>query len=331
MLSQWGGWVSLGGQFEGQPGAIAWGADNRINVLAPLSPGRNFSSIRYSGGAWWPDWKILSQTIGSAVTTCVMNINGTQRADIWVRAPANRNASVLHAMFYYAANAWSLENGGGWDVVPGGDLATATPPAVVCRDASTTPHDLVVYGRNGGTVRHIQWSNTTGTWSGWNDRGGAFVGSPMLVALTGNRVDFFGTGTDGAVYHFQWVSGVGYTALESLGGRFQSDPAAVVTGANRIDVVALSAENNRLQHRALIRGAWSPEWEDIGNDLTAVHSAPLLLRFGPEPAQVAVLVLGAGNTLRFALWNITQSESWAAGLSPFADVGGEFSTSWFDA
>ncbi len=266
----------------------------------------------------------MKKPIGSPVATCITQRNGTQQADIWVRSPAGDNRGILHSWFDYEANKYTIETED-WDAHPGGDAASM--PAVVCHDRNTK-YDLVIYNRDSGSVQHNQYLNDSDTWTGWNDRGGSFVGNPALISFEHDQFDFFGTGADSAIHHFKWTRSAGYTLLESLGGNFQSDPSAVALSSTRIDVIALGTDN-RLKHKALISGAWSQDWEDIGGD-TSVNSAPLLRTFGAEPVQVGILVIGANDDLMFAAWNLSQDESWSS-LSTFESVGGSLTTGWFDA
>ncbi|RYO91867.1 hypothetical protein DL762_001947 [Monosporascus cannonballus] len=102
--------------------------------------------------------------------------------------------------------------------------------------------------------------------------------------------------------------------------RFQSDPSVVALGAD-----------NRLTHQALLRGMWSPGWEDIGLDVAAANSAPQLIRYGTEPIQTDVFVISADDDLLFATWNVTQDESRGTTLCASGSLGGNLTTDWFDA
>ena len=87
--------------------------------------------------------------------------------------------------------------------------------------------------------------------------GGRVVGKP-------NRLDIFGVGTDGAMYHKAWdgAPGVPHRAAGSpLGGVFTSPPAVVAWGSNCLDVFGLGTD------RSLFHKAWAPDtgWTLPGN------------------------------------------------------------------
>jgi hypothetical protein len=73
-------------------------------------------------------------------------------------------------------------------------------------------HDIVVY-REDVAVRHRQSGETTG-WTLPTNRGGKFLGEPVLVKVNGERLEFFGIGEGKHMYHFTWTKRGGYIALE---------------------------------------------------------------------------------------------------------------------
>jgi len=68
---------------------------------------------------------------------------------------------------------------------------------VLCR-SSLSVHDIVVYGED-GAVRYMQYSEPT-AWTPPTNRGGKFVGEPVVVKVNGERLDFFGIGEDKHMY-----------------------------------------------------------------------------------------------------------------------------------
>ena len=55
-----------------------------------------------------------------------------------------------------------------------------------------------------------------------------------VVAWGPNRLDLFGLGTDDAMYHKAWLGSSWQPQWEDLGGKFNSPPAVVASGRNRL-------------------------------------------------------------------------------------------------
>ena len=205
------------------------------------------------------------------------------------------------------------------------EIKPASSLGVVCRN-STTKYHLVVYTQGNGTVTHAMWSgnSTTGGWTYWNNRGGSFVGDPVLVAVGDERVDFFGIGVDFAMYHFTWSASVGYSSLDSLGGSFASIPSVLVSSdGGRIDAIVLGRDG-RIKHRALKGSVWGPDWEDLGG---FGNSAPVAVYMDSVPQHVALFVIGRNGDLTFTTWTVDDSVSWR-GLEPWKSIGGNFSVNY---
>ena len=95
-----------------------------------------------------------------------------------------------------------------------------------------------------------------------------------VTAWGQNRLDIFGIGTDGAMYHKAW-NGSAWQPLglgwERLGGVFTSPPAVTAWGENRLDIFGLGTDGAML-HKAWNGSAWLPSglgWERLGGDFTA--------------------------------------------------------------
>src|SRR5262245_26869924 len=69
--------------------------------------------------------------------------------------------------------------------------------------------------------------------------------SPTVTAWSQNRLDVFGTGTGGAIYH-KWWNGSAWQPVglnwERLGGVFTSPPAVTAWGQNRLDIFGIGAD-----------------------------------------------------------------------------------------
>ncbi|RYP84873.1 hypothetical protein DL769_001067 [Monosporascus sp. CRB-8-3] len=242
--------------------------------------GGNILSILHSSSSWAEGLKVMKHPIEDPVATCrsTITIQSGPMSSFVVRWGDTRR--VLHTWFDLDKPICYRDRG--WVNTLGGNAASM--PVVVCCEANIR-HDVAIYNRDGGSVQHNQWQDD----------------------VSGARVSFFGTGTDGAIYHLRWTGTAGYTPLENLGGQFQSGSSVVTQSSGRIDVVALGADN-KLEHQGLIRGTWSSGWEDIGRDVAAANSAPQPVRYGTEPIRVVIFVIGADDDLFFSTWNVTQDK-----------------------
>jgi hypothetical protein len=170
----------------------------------------------------------------------------------------------------------------------------------------------------------MQFSGETG-WTPPTSRGGKFLGEPVVVEVNSERLDFFGIGEDKHMYHFTWSRGGGYTALEDVGGSFESVPSVAVTGSGpRLDVVALGT-NDKLQHRVLQGSKWASDWEDLG---VFGNSAPLLVNMTlTAPQKVGVFVIGEEGEVNQTTWSVTPDLSWK-GLA-WKGMGGSMTTEFY--
>lgn len=322
-------WQNLGGgPFLSQPVAATWQQGTWLSVMAVADPDHSVRTRLYtaSAAAWTSEaWENLLGQPTTAVNLCVVN---STRLDSWA---VESSGAVLHDYWVPAAgDFWSPSQNKGWQATRSFDQAIGARPALACRPDAYY-HDMVVYGATDKAVRHTTFSDATGWAPTVTIAGGRqqFQGDPVVLATSSSRIDFFGIGTDGTMYHFSWTKSSGYSVLESLGGSFQSVPSAVVTGADsgssgvgRIDVVAL-ATNDTLQHRALIDSVWSP-WEDLG---VFGDSAPLLLNLSSQPEKVAVFVLGLNGELNQTTWTVSSDATWQN--LQWSSIGGKFTTSYF--
>jgi hypothetical protein len=315
-----GSWSSLGGQFSSQPAAVSWNADSTIiNLFALSSAGGNVATKNLTGGTWSSDWRSMSKVAASAPAACRVIGGGLDRADLFLRATGTTTEAIVHDWWDTPHGLWADQSEGAWDSTEKGDAAGA--PGVACRDSSIE-HDLVIYDRSLGSVQHNQFNATSGAWKGWQDQGGSFAGDPVLVSPSSSRVDFFGIGTDSAIWHFSWSQSDGYTALESLGGEFESMPSVVVTTSGRYDIVAVGTDD-KLKHGVFTGSTLSGDWEDLG---VFSNSAPLL--YAVSSAQLGIFILGEDDDVLFSTWTISDDTTWAGKLSDFSSTGGNLTSTW---
>ena len=178
----------------------------------------------------------------------------------------------------------------------------------------------------GGFVVQTEWSNAQA----------ACVFSPPPVAhppLRGsggwvtawgqNRLDLFGIGTDGAMYHKAW-NGSAWSPSplnwERLGGVFTSEPAVVSWGQDRLDIFALGTDG-AMYHKAWNGSAWSPStlgWEALGGLFT---SPPAVASWGQD--RLDIFGLGTDGAMYHKAWN---GSAWSPSPTAWERLGGVFSS-----
>lgn len=318
-------WVSLGGQFASQPTAVVWNESQRLDVFGvDYNSGVIYRTFEHDE---WSAWHELGGEMLSAVSACRSRFEA-DRVDIWALTSINGAPSLLHNYWDVDANDW-IDNGthpGGhtWDSATSVALSkyTNSTPAVACRNSSIM-HDLVVYDKTTSAVLHRQWSSSLLQWLDWNDRGGSFIGDPVVVSPADDRIHFFGIGADFSMYHFIWRNTSGYTELENLYGSWASVPSVVVSSDDRMDVVALNADG-KLMHRAFNGSYWEEKWTDL--EMSA-KSAPLVTKYETTGA-VAVFALGSSGELLRGDYRISTEGDWEV-MSAFRSVGGNLTDTWF--
>src|SRR5262245_54521221 len=95
-----------------------------------------------------------------------------------------------------------------------------------------------------------------------------------VTAWSQNRLDLFGTGTDGAMWHKAWNGSAWLPSVlgwERLGGTFTSPPAVASWGQNRLDPSGTGTDG-AMWHKAWNGSAWIPSalgWERLGGTFTS--------------------------------------------------------------
>jgi serine/threonine protein kinase len=134
-----------------------------------------------------------------------------------------------------------------------------------------------------------------------------FTLSPATVSWGPDRIDLFGHGSDGAIYHNYWDGS--WHSFESLGGNFVYGVAASSWGPGRLDVFAIGADG------AIYHDYWDGSWHGWGERLGgAFTSAPAAVSSGPN--HIDVFGRGTDN----AIWHTYWDGSWHG----FDSLGGSF-------
>lgn len=134
-----------------------------------------------------------------------------------------------------------------------------------------------------------------------------FTLSPATVSWGPDRIDLFGRGSDGAIYHSYWDGS--WHSFESLGGNFIYGVAVSSWGPGRLDVFAIGADG------AIYHNYWDGSWHGWGERLGGVFtSAPAAVSAGPN--HIDVFGRGTDN----AIWHTYWDGSWHG----FDSLGGSF-------
>ena len=98
----------------------------------------------------------------------------------------------------------------------------------------------------------------------WTPLGGRLQYGADDASWGSGRIDAFGVGLDGAVWHRDF-NGTAWQPWESVGGKATSEPGSVSPSAGRVDMFVRGADG-ALWHRWWSGSAWS-SWEGLGGRL----------------------------------------------------------------
>jgi serine/threonine protein kinase len=135
-----------------------------------------------------------------------------------------------------------------------------------------------------------------------------FTIAPAALSWGPNRIDVFGRGSDGAIYHNYWDGS--WHTFESLGGNFLYGPAVSTWGAGRLDVFAVGTDS------ALYHTYWDGSWHGWGDRVGgAFTSTPAAVSWGPN--RIDVFARGTDNAIWHNYWD-------PGGWHTFDSLGGGF-------
>ena len=127
--------------------------------------------------------------------------------------------------------------------------------------------------------------------------GGEFTSAPAVASWGTGRLDIFGLGTDGQMYHKAW-NGTEWqpspTTWDALGGEFTSAPAVASWGTGRLDIFGLGTDS-QMYHKAWNGTEWLPSasaWEALGGEFAVpfagAASPQRLLILAPDEFMAAL-------------------------------------------
>lgn len=202
-------------------------------------------------------------------------------------------------------STWTLK--GNTNVAPG--AASMAPGRV----------DLFVRNAADGQLVTRTWLN--GAWGGWSSLGGVLTSRPAAVSWGPNRLDVFGRGGDGQLWH-KWFDG-SWHAWEPLGGTMTTDgPAVASDAAGNLDVF-VRRPDNKLGHLTYRAGTGWSAWDVMPG---MIQSAPAIV--STAPGTFDLFARWSDNSLRTRHYPVTSGSgiftivTWGG----WTNLGGTLST-----
>lgn len=314
-------WTSTGQKSQSQPTSLVWGVPKRLSLFY-IGDDNTVHTNSLRNGTW-EYWESLGAQVSSPAVLCREAARET--IHVWAREKTDAKL-ILHNYWEATKDRWHTHTPD-WET--GINIGTAkgarSIPAVVCRNSSVT-NDVLFYDKDFGSALHKQWSVPANAWNPWNDLGGSYIGDPVVVSPSDDRLDFFGVAsTTRALHHISWTENSSYSSPDDLGGGWNSVPSPVVTESSRLDVFALG-NNNTVQHRSLLGSTWGSSWSDLNISST---NAPLATLLNTQPPQILLLVLGSGGDVLSSEWEVTD-DGGLINVSPVKSIGGNVTNTWLD-
>lgn len=311
-------WNRTEQQTQSQPASIVWGNPKRLSVFYIRDDNMVMTSTFYNGG--WGDWEALGAKASSPPVLCQARDNTVH---VWAREDA-QSKLIRHNYWEPLWDQWhTLSSDWESSINEGVARGASSAPAVVCRNSSI-PNDVLIYDKDLGFPLHRQWNSTRNRWEPWQTLNGSFLGEPVLVSPTDDRIDFFGISKRSKnLIHISWTLGLGYASPRDMGGSWKSVPSVAVTTSGRLDVFVLS-EHGTVNHRTLIGSTWISDWTDLGISST---SAPLAIRLDTTPPQIMLLVIGTGGVVLSSEWEVTD-DGGLRNAVPIMQIGDGVSADW---
>ncbi|KAK0649563.1 hypothetical protein B0T16DRAFT_410326 [Cercophora newfieldiana] len=305
-------WRSLGGKFLSQPAAFSM-REGRIDVLGVWED-RSIRFTTFQNGVWETGWTSLGGNATSPPATC-----GLVRDNLNViHVTPDRNIYHKNAT---DGNTWGPSLAGPWEDL-GGYVSTSAGVGCAAVSDKAQRFDIVAYGRAPDHAMYFKKWNTVGGWQEWTGGKGSYKGDPTVVS-TPERVDYFGIGTDNAVWTTGWTSSTGYSEPLSLGGTFQSTVTGIaIDSKSRLDILAVG-DDNRLKHRGRSHGLWGTEWEDLGGSFNSAPKVVLL-----NSTSVGVFGVGFDGTVIHSTFTLGTGYYWGGEGQWYSD-GGSMASAWY--
>ncbi|HEY4095241.1 MAG TPA: FG-GAP-like repeat-containing protein [Baekduia sp.] len=258
----WSSWAQVGpaGAITGDPSAVSE-APNSLDVYARGTSGQLVHNVYREDGQGWRGWTNEGENGVLAGDPSAVAF-GPGFVDIFARRAGDN--MLIHRQ-WRDATGWT-----GW--VSMGITIPHDPVAV----ASGTDTDAIdVFWR--GADNHLYdegWSQQFGWTPSGTDLGGSLAGDPAPTSWGQHGRDIFARSTDGHLVQLEFRAGTGWTDWITHDETLSTDPGAVASYAEAIDVFARDAGGSAMQQTQHRRArGWSPWTPRSGADLVGTPSA----------------------------------------------------------
>ncbi|KAI9150620.1 hypothetical protein HJFPF1_10395 [Paramyrothecium foliicola] len=303
-------WNSIAQRTQSQPTSVVWGNPKRLSVFYAGDDKVVMTGMLYNGA--WGELRRLGAKVSSPVILCHERVPDVPHA--WAREDAEPRR-IVHNHWEPDANDYFFI-GSDWEMGVNHEdpRAARSAPAVVCRN-STEANDVFIYDQQLRCPLHRQWLGILNRWGPWHALNGTYVGDPIVISPTDDRVEFFGVSQTGrSLINISWTAISGYTSND-LKGSWKSVPSVIAT-SRRLDVFILS-ESGMVNHRARIGSTWNSNWSNL--NISAV-SAPLATLLDTTPPRIILIVIGAGDVVLSSEWEVTD-DGGLVNLVPLTQIG----------
>ncbi|KAK4223015.1 hypothetical protein QBC38DRAFT_503523 [Podospora fimiseda] len=317
-------------KFLSQPSAVSYqtNSDGPATTVLAIDSNQNLRSKTLRKGTWDTEWINLRGGHTTPVSVC--SNPGSRSFDIW---STGTDRALLHmhwndSMSQYTP--WMSETG-----------TLTSAPFASCAGGDRGSIQVALLG----AYIELPYTSFIKRWDGRKFKSEQFqeptprvqlTGDPVAVSLGPDRTDYFGIGKDDfALYHFSWTADAGLSSIRSLGGRFESIPLALVggkdmvdiadmlvVGKDRVDVLVVGKDDDRLKHKALIGSTWGKEWNDLGGRFNSAPSGFV------KDGKAFVYGLSNNGSMFHASWTVGIGYEWSDG-SPWVIDGGNLTTEGF--
>jgi len=302
--------------------------DGRVDVFAIGATDMSARFKTFQNGVWDKEWTNLGGRIPGVPSVCSSE---QDRLDIITLGAGGDNG--VYWKWVTQGDNWQPALVNRWERL--GNYSSSTVGMSCVNEGDVHRVDLLAYGkpdsRNSGfgmTTKHRTGSNSK-DWTGWSVANGSFKGDPTVVSTVA-RADYFGIAEDGSMRHRAWLSATDEAVDETnLGGKFQSAPAAFVTGSSRIDVFGVGTDA-QLYHKAKLGDVWANEWERLGGYF---NSAPTVVVLDAKAGEAVVFGLGPDSNVIHTTLTVGTGYFFGGGAGQrqwFSD-GGSVSSKWLRA
>lgn len=205
-------------QMASAPAICSWGS-GRLDLAAQGDDAALWHC--YFSGGQWSSWESLGGEILGPPAICTW---ATGRLDCFGLGTDNACWQKT-----FSSSTWQTWNslGGEW---AGGPTATCQATGYI---------DVICIDSNG----YIYQISYNGTWSAWKELTNRIYSQPSLVSLGPGRLDLFGVGEYGALWH-KWYDNGAWTSMKYFGGKNANSPSVVAIGKKILYLCYLDKEGH---------------------------------------------------------------------------------------